>query len=155
GNVSVVGGVPTATFTTTATQLGGGNHVIVAVYNGDTNFANGTSASFTQTVNPHPTTTTITNGAPNPSTFRTSVTSHAAVTPAVGSVLPTGTVQFRDGAPVLGTVSVDTSGATATATFQTMTTQLSGGVHTQINAVYSGDANFANGTSANFTQTVN
>src|SRR5439155_6142168 len=69
-----VGGVATATFTTGATQLGGGTHVISAVYFGDGNFAGSTSADVSQTVNKASTTTTITQSRPSPSNFGQLVT---------------------------------------------------------------------------------
>jgi len=47
-----VGGVATATFTTTAGQLAVGARSITAVYAGDANFAGAASAVFTHTVNP-------------------------------------------------------------------------------------------------------
>jgi len=59
---------------------------------------------------------------------------------AVGGIVPTGTVVFKDGATVLGTSTVD---ATGTATFATST--LSVGSHT-ITATYSGDKNDAPAT---------
>ncbi len=42
----------TCSFTTTATQLGGGSHSITAVYGGDANYNTSTSSALTQTVNP-------------------------------------------------------------------------------------------------------
>src|SRR5437762_1265129 len=82
-------------------------------------------------VNPHATATTIVSLKPNPSTFGDVVQMTAQVTPTIGNVPPTGTVVFQDGNTVLGnaTLSPDASG-TATATFDTTATQLSGGTHT-------------------------
>ena len=91
-------GVATATLTTSITQLLGGTHTITAVYDGlDPLFSGSTSASFTQTVLQHSTTTTITNAVANPSTFGSSVTFTATVTPRIGAIQPTGTLSFYDG----------------------------------------------------------
>src|SRR5260370_923112 len=84
----------------------------------------------------------------NPSIFGSAVTFTATVKPATGSGTPTGTVTFNDGATVLGAGTL--SGATATFT----TSGLTGGTHS-ITAIYSGDANFAGGTSPALMQTVN
>src|SRR5256886_593828 len=71
----------------------------------------------------------------------------AAVTaPVTGT--PTGTVTFKDGASALGTGTL--SGGAATF----ITSGLTAGTHS-ITAVYSGDANFAGGTSPVLMQTVN
>ena len=101
-------GVATAILTTSITQLLGGTHTITAVYDGlDPLFSGSTSANFTQTVLQHSTTTTITNAVANPSTFGSSITFTATVTPRIGGVQPTGTVNFYDGvvtpAKLLGT----------------------------------------------------
>src|SRR3979409_1120111 len=72
----------------------------------------------------------------NPSALGQAVTFTATVKPASGTVTPTGTVTFNDGATVLG--SGPLSGGTATFT----TSGLGAGVHS-ITAVYGGDASFA------------
>ncbi|MFE2750354.1 Ig-like domain-containing protein, partial [Streptomyces scopuliridis] len=70
----------------------------------------------------------------------------AAVPPGAGT--PTGTVDFFDGATLLGTGTL--SGGVATFT----TSALSVGSHL-LTAVYSGDTNFTGSTSPVDTQTVN
>jgi autotransporter-associated beta strand protein len=155
GTLTDVGGTATATFTTGATQLGGGGHTITAVYGSDPSFAGSTSANFSYTVNQAATTTTITSASPgSPSTFGQQVTFTATVTPTISGVEPTGMVTFMDGATTLGTGTLMAVGGTATATFTTGATQLGGGGHT-ITAVYGSDPNFAGSTSANFGYTVN
>ena len=78
-----------------------------------------------------------------------SVTFTATVRPATGYGMPTGTVQFMDGANALGAaVTLNRSGV---ASFTTST--LASGSHS-ITAFYSGDSNFATSTSAALTQTV-
>ncbi len=85
-----------------------------------------------------------------PSVFDQSVTFTATVTAnAPGSGTPTGTVTFKDGSTILGTVHVDGSGI-ATLNIS----NLSVGSHS-ITAVYAGDTNFTTSTSSALTQTVN
>src|SRR5206468_2277045 len=77
------------------------------------------------------TTTTVVSSTPNPSIFGDAVTFTATVIPEAGSVgVPTGTVDFKEGTTVLGTGTVSNVGGTATATFTTGITQLTGGSHT-------------------------
>src|SRR5204862_2615275 len=73
----------------------------------------------------------------------------ATVTPSTGPV-PTGTVQFRDGATNLG--SLQTVNGSAQATLSTSALTL--GPHS-ITAVYSGDGTYSGSTSSAVTQNVN
>jgi hypothetical protein len=134
----------TATFTTSG--LGTGAHSITAIYGGDANFANSTSPALMQTVNKVANSTSVASSN-NPSIFGTAVTFTATVKPASGTVTPTGTVTFNDGATTLGPGTL--SGGTATLA----TSALVGGVHS-ITAIYGGDANFADSTAPGLTQTV-
>jgi len=93
-----------------------------------------------------PTSTSLASSV-NPSTYGTSVTFTAAVTPSFGSTA-TGTITFKDGPSTLGTGAL--SGGKATFT----TTALTGGSHT-ITAVYGGSANDRTSTSASLSQKVN
>ena len=82
--------------------------------------------------------TTTLRSSPSSSTIGQMVTFTATVAPGSGTTgTPTGTVTFEEGATVLGTATLGTSG---TATFSIAT--LGVGSHT-ITAVYGGDANFA------------
>ncbi|MBI3409393.1 MAG: Ig-like domain repeat protein [Planctomycetes bacterium] len=135
-----VGGVATATFTTSS--LAEGSHTISAVYAGDTNFSASTSANFSQVVL-RASTTTLTSSL-NPSPFGTSVTFTADVSGTGGT--PTGTVTFSvDGNPQAP------QNLPGPVTFTPA--NLSAGTHT-ITATYSGDAIFGI-SSATLTQTVN
>ena len=67
----------------------------------------------------------------------------------LGSTTPTGTVTFSDGSTVLGSVSLDSSGASATASRHLPCVS---GNHT-INVSYSGDAEYTS-SNGNMTQTV-
>jgi hypothetical protein len=93
-----------------------------------------------------PTTTTLTV-APNPASAGQSVTLSATVKSA--SQVPTGTVEFFDGATALGSGSVSAQGA---ATFAS--TSLAVGTHA-LTAKYGGDSTFAASTSAAVSLTVN
>jgi hypothetical protein len=133
-----------AQFTTSA--LAAGAHSITAVYGGDTNFAGGTSAVLTETINPIATTTTLTSSA-NPALAGQPVTFTASVQAGAGNSAA-GTVTFMDGSSLLGTVTVANNSA------QLTVSTLSAGTHT-IAAAYSGGTNFSASTSAALTETVN
>jgi hypothetical protein len=90
--------------------------------------------------------TTVTASA-NPSVLNQAVTFTATVTPAAGSLTPTGTVQFQvDGSNVGSPVSLTSGGASYS------TSTLTVGTHT-ITALYSGDVSFL-ASSGSLTQTV-
>src|SRR5579864_3303395 len=91
--------------------------------------------------------TTVVTSSINPSVFGQSVTFTATVTG--GSGTPTGTVDFLDGATLLGTGALNGAGMT---TFAIST--LGNGSHS-ISGVYSGDATYASSTSAVVNQVVN
>jgi len=133
-----------ANFTTTSTPAG--TDSITAAYMGNSNFIGSTSPAFSQTVSPAGSTTAVTSSL-NPSTFGTSVTFTATVTPAISGT-PTGNVTFMDGATSLGTRSLGNGKATLALT------TLSKGSHT-ITAVYAGSTNFTGSASPPLTQTVN
>jgi hypothetical protein len=109
----------------------------------DTATGQSTPQTFSLTINPGATSTTLTSSV-NPSTFGQSVTFTATVAPATA----TGTVTFLDGGIAIGTGSV----ISGTATFAT--TALSVNAHA-ITAVYGGDSNDSTSTSSALTQTVN
>src|SRR5207248_619427 len=134
----------TATFTTSG--LGAGVHSITAVYGGDANFAGSTSPVLMQTVNKAASSTAVASSN-SASILGAAVTFTATVTSSATGTR-TGTVTFQDGTSALGTGTL--SGGAATFT----TSGLTGGTHS-ITAVYSGDANFAGGSSPVLMQTVN
>ena len=137
-----------AVFQTSSLALGG--HSITAFYSGDSSFGTSTSAAVIQTVNQDTSTTTLTSSL-NPSSFGQSVTFTATMSAgSPGSGTPTGTVTFEDqttGA-TLGTGTLTSGVATLT------TAGLSVGGHSIV-AVYSGDTNFAAGSSTVLTENVN
>lgn len=91
-------------------------------------------------------TTTSLESDVNPSVYGQSVTFTATVSPTPDG----GTVTFKDGAAVLGSVPV----ATSTGVAKFSTSSLSVGIHS-ITAAYSGTTNYNPSTSSSLTQTVN
>lgn len=89
------------------------------------------------------TTTTLASSA-NPSTYASSVTFTATVSPSAA----TGTVTFKDGSTTLGTGTLSSGKATYN------TSKLAAGSHS-ITAVYGGNTNYNGSTSSVLTQTVN
>lgn len=135
----------TASFSTSGLTVGA--HNITASYAGNGGLAPSTSAPLNQVVN-QSSTQTILTGAPDPAAVGQSVTLTATVSALPpGSGTPTGTVNFFDGAALLGPGSL--TGGVASLAVAT----LSVGGHS-ITASYSGDANFAPSTSAQFVEQV-
>ena len=133
-----------ATFSTSALTVAG--HSLTAVYGGDASYGTSTSSTLTQTVNQASTTTAVVSGT-NPSVFGQSVTFTATVAAAApGAGAPSGTVTFKDGVTVLGSVAL--AGGTA----DLAVSSLGPGSHS-ISAEYGGDGDFA-GSSASLSQTV-
>jgi sugar lactone lactonase YvrE len=128
----------------TTSTLAFGPHSITAVYSGDANHATSTSSVLVEHI-VEPTTVMLTSSL-NPSVSGNNVVFTATII-GVGTLVPTGTVVFSDGATVLGSVTVD---ATGKAAYPTST--LSVGSHI-ITAAYSGDTNYA-AASVAITQTV-
>ncbi len=130
-------------------NLSVGAHNITAVYSGDVTFASSASPILSQTVNTANTSGVVLSSV-NPSVHGQSVTftvTVSAVPPGAG--LPTGSVEFFDGATSLGTDTLDGSGQA-----DVTTSSLSIGSHS-ITAVYAGDGNFNGSTSAPLSQQVN
>ena len=143
GNVSLnSGGV--ASFSTTA--LTPGSHSLSVQYAGDANNIAAQSNTVTETVNQLSTTTTI---ASSNSTVNAGVpvTFTATVTNTTGPV-PTGTVQFTDGATTLGSGTVDSGGHAAL-----VLSTLAPGAH-HIVATYSGDTDNSTSASGPLLQTI-
>ncbi|MEO8507104.1 MAG: Ig-like domain-containing protein [Betaproteobacteria bacterium] len=144
-----VGNTKTATCSTSTLSIG--THPITAYYGGDRANPGGTSNTVNEVVNPLPATTTTIVSSLNPSNAGQSVTFTATVTGA----LPTGTVNFKDGAASIPTCSARPlvgGGNTPTATCSTST--LSVTTHS-ITGNYSGDTANAPSSSAPLSQVVN
>ncbi len=145
-------------------SLGAGDHSISVSYSGTDSF-NGSSTSFTQSVNPAPTGTGTGDGtgqgvggaigvavqsSQNPSVFGQPVSFSANFTASGQATQPTGSVTFKEGSTVLSSANLD---GTQTATFATSGLS-TGGTHA-IWATYGGDANYAAGSLFAVVQTVN
>jgi uncharacterized repeat protein (TIGR03803 family) len=140
GSATLSGGVAKITKST----LPAGTLTITATYNGDTVHAKSTSPALTQVVNKATSTTAIVSSL-NPSNVGQTVKFTATVTSP--TTKPTGTVTFKDGSTVLGTVTL----VSGKASYSTST--LSARSH-NITAVYSGTANISGSTSPVLVQTV-
>ncbi|MCY3013073.1 MAG: Ig-like domain-containing protein [Planctomycetota bacterium] len=127
--------------TVSTTTLAVGTHSISAVYQGDADYTSSTSATVTETITALPTTTVLSASTAS-TAYLSSVTFKATVTDGA-----TGSVKFYDGTTLLGTAAL--SGTTATFS----TTTLAVGSH-PISAVYQGDADYAQSTSATVTETI-
>ncbi len=139
--VALVNGVASLSDTTLAVGL----RTVSVAYSGDSAFNTSTgSLAGGVNVGKGPTTTTLTSSL-TPSTLNETITLTASVTSSAGT--PTGTVVFRDGAAVIGSVALSGTAATFT------TSSLAIGGHS-ITASYEGDATYATSTSAALLQTV-
>lgn len=136
---ATVNSLGVAVFTTST--LTAGTSGFTASYSGNTGFAGSLSAVQSVTINAGtPTTTTLTT-SPNPATAGQAVTLTVTVAPApTGS--PLGTVNFLNGATLLGTATLNSAGV---ATFTV--SSLPSGTDV-ITAVFSGNAASAGSTSA-------
>lgn len=122
-----------------------GAHTIVATYSGDANNAASQSTALSEQVQ-QAGPVTLTSSA-NPSIAGTAVNFTAAIAAPQGYAV-TGSVTFKDGATVLGTAAVNSTG---TATFST--SALAVGQHSIV-AEYSGDTNNRAADSSVLLQTV-
>jgi hypothetical protein len=129
----------TGAVTFTTADLAFGNHQLVAVYSGDSNFVPRTLA-LTQKVL-HATTPSLRASTTTP-VVGSNVTLTATVAPAILPV-PTGSVSFLvDGTAVLGFGMLDGKGESSLTT-----TALPGGVHS-VAALYEGDSSYLTSTSS-------
>ena len=136
-NLALVGTVQTAKLE--LTTLTAGTHTFIATYNGSTDFTASTSLSITITVGKTPTTTTASSSTPAPAPGQ-DVKLKAVVKQTSGTIKPTGSVTFKEGATTLGTVALALVGTTQTAKL-TITGGLPLGKHT-ITASYAGSSTF-------------
>ena len=140
GSAPLAGGI--ATFNTSSLALGA--HTIHASYSSDSAFRASDSAPLTQLVKAA--TTTAIQSSANPSIEGQLVTFTATVTATLGDAVG-GSVTFKDGSTVLGSVAVSANGAAFS------TSSLLAGAHT-ITAVYGGDASHAGSTSSTLNETI-
>ena len=134
----------TAVFKTSYAKAG--TYPVVALYSGDANLRASSAKSVAEIVQPYATATAL-KPAPNPAAYGQAVTLTATVTSnAPGGV--SGTVTFKSGGTVLGSVRL--SGTTASLT----TTKLPVGSDT-LTATYNGDVSNGKSTSAAVAESVN
>jgi large repetitive protein len=140
---------PTGAATWSTSTFTDGIHAITATYSGDAAYyiLGATSAVLSQDV--QATSTVALTSTPNPSSYGVAVTFTATVT-GNGSIAPTGTVNFLDGATQIGSAAI--TGTSGVATFTT--SALTSGTHA-ITAAYLGCPNDGPATSAPIVQTVN
>jgi len=129
-----------------------GNHSIVAIYSGDTDHSGSQSTALKQQIL-QAAGVVITSSNPS-SVAETNIVLTASVT-GVQTLLPTGSVTFKDGASVLAITPVSPAAGTASASGVAVfnTSSLSPGTHTIV-ASYSGDTNYQPGNSLPLTQTI-
>jgi outer membrane protein assembly factor BamB len=145
-----------ATYTTSTMYAG--NNMVYAVYSGDSSNPASTSNNVVQAVNPEITSTALASSL-NPATYGQAVTLTGTVTVQNGNFIPTGVVNFFNGASFVGDAALNNKGI---ATFTT--SKLPAGTDT-LTAVYPGGGNAAGSpagalqgvpsTSNTVTETVN
>lgn len=134
----------TGTASATVSFSTGGAHSLTAVYAGDTNNTTSTSSVVTATISASDPTTTALAVSANPVSAGLPIT----VTATVSGSSPTGTVQFKDGATVIGSSALSAGQATLA------TSLMTAGSHA-LTATYSGDIGNASSTSSATNVTVN
>jgi Bacterial Ig-like domain (group 3)/FG-GAP-like repeat len=131
-----------ATYTTSA--LSTGSHSVTAAYGGDSNFSASTSSAVVVTVNAAPSavaTTTALSATPASGVAGTAIAFTAKVTPASGTAIPTGSVNFLDGTTSIGTQNLDATGNASVSD-----SALAAGSHS-VTAQYAGATGFSGSTS--------
>jgi hypothetical protein len=141
GSGPIVGNVAqlTVTFNTP------GNHFVTAVYSGDTNFTSSQSSPLVHVVGAN-TTSLLVN--PSPSAVNQGITLTATVVSDTGGPTPTGTVEFRAFANILGSANLVNGQATL------IVSNLPAGIY-DLTANYTGDPNYAPSRSGTKQHTVN
>jgi hypothetical protein len=127
-----------ATFTDSA--LLAGAYSVTAQYLGDTDDSTSTSTAASLTVATIPTTTVLTSGTTtgaNPQVVLVAAVLNNGTGP-----VPTGTVTFYSGTTMLGSATVDSTGAA------TLTPNFALGTNYSVDAVYGGDAEHGSSTSS-------
>ena len=146
--VSTTNSITTATCT--APLPASGTYSISATYSGDTNFQGGTSTPITQPVG-IPSTTVTLSANPATASVNQTVTFSVALTPQfTGTTKPGGTVTYTDTSNSTQMCSVTVNAGLAPNCAYAFATA---GTHT-VTASYSGDSNFASGTSSVLSETI-
>lgn len=140
GTVTLSGGQAQLSVTT----IDAGAHTIKAIYNGSSMYST-SQTSLQQVVVAAPTTLTL-SASPNPASSGQAVTFTATVNCA--TVVPTGTVTFKDGKTVLGTATAVNGQA------QFTTSTLISGTHS-MTATFKGSPDFAASSSSKLQEVIN
>jgi hypothetical protein len=130
----------------TLSKLTPGAHVIVASYQGDSNFTGSSSPTYTENIVQAPTTISVASSQ-NTILLGQTVTFTATIQPGAGNTA-TGAVIFMDNTSPLGFASVSNNSASFAVS------SLTAGTHA-ITAQYTGDTNFSGSTSSAIPETVN
>ncbi len=146
GTVPLTGTPSSARLVTSLASAG--SHSLTAAYPGDVNNTSSVSSVITESVTPAPTYTSLGSSNTAPALGQ-QVTLTSFVTSSAAGDVPPGSVVFKDGATVLGTVPIvpATQGASLTLSFS------SSGTHV-LSASYAGDADHLASASTNVTETV-
>lgn len=136
-----------ASFTVQALSVG--THSITVVYDGDAQNQGGTSRAFSLTINKARPAFNV-GSSVNPAAWKQFLTLSVNLGNATpGIAAPTGSITFKDGSTVLGTVALDRRGRA-----NLDTNKLTGGAHT-ITADFGGDGNYEANASASLPLTIN
>jgi hypothetical protein len=133
-------------------RLAVGAHALSARYPGTAPFTTSASAPLAFTVNRASTATALTASSSTVGALQPLVLTARVDVQAPGEGVPAGSVQFLDGATVIGTAPLSVAGDVATASLST--SSLAPGQHT-LTASYLGDARFVPSTSPAAVVTVN
>jgi sugar lactone lactonase YvrE len=120
--------------------LTAGTHTLTTDYSGDTNYVARTSINYTQTVTKVAGARTVALSRTS-STYGDAVTITATVAKVGAGVIPTGTVNFRDGTIVIGIGTLDSTGRA------TLTTSTLVAGSRSLSVAYAGDGNYTASTS--------
>ena len=128
--------------TVISASLETGSNSVVAQYSGDANYLASTSAAQAVQVSGQTGSATMVTSSANPAALGQSVTFTATVASTLkgDTLVPTGTVTFKDGTTVLGPGTIAKGVATL------VTSTLTAGTHS-ITGTYGGDASFTGSTS--------
>ncbi len=132
-----------ASFSTST--LSAASHTLTVGYGGDSNYASGTSAVWTESVNLAQPTVTL-SGPANAVDVGTAVTLTGNLTSP--GITPTGTLTLRDGATVIASQPVSATGG-----FSFSTSSLAVGTHT-LSVAYSGDSDNSSAISSAISVTI-
>jgi hypothetical protein len=128
-----------------------GSHTITVLYAGDANFVGSTSNAIALSASRITPTLSVSDSPSGTSSYGAAITLTAQVSNPGTGATPTGSVNFYDGAALLGSATLNGSGSGSITL--SGATSLPVGSHS-ITIQYSGDGNFSSGTSSATSHTV-